>query len=63
MREWSALGLLSALGVRVRRIADLREGALYYADEKLLLLDIELDEHMTRAAIDAVLPTLWDPVA
>lgn len=57
------MGILSALGVRIRRVADLSEGALYYADEKLLLLDIELGDRETRAALDAVLPTLWGRVA
>jgi hypothetical protein len=56
-------GLLSALGVRVRRVADLREGAIYIADRKLLLLDIELTDHQIAEAIDSVLPAVPVPVA
>lgn len=56
-------GLLSSLGVRVRRIADLREGALYVADRKLLLLDVELSDLQAAEAIDAVLHAVGVPVA
>lgn len=55
-------GLLSTLGVRVRRVADLREGALYVADRKLLLLDIELSDSQIAQAMDAVLPGVAVPV-
>lgn len=49
-------GLLRAMGVRIRRVADLEEGALYLPVEKLLLLDIELTDGEVNDAIDAVLP-------
>lgn len=49
-------GLLRAMGVRIRRVADLEEGALYLPNEKLLLLDIELTEEEVTYAIDSVLP-------
>lgn len=57
------IGLLKSLGVRIRRIADLEEQALYIEESKLLLLDIELDDAQITDVIDQVLPSLWVEVA
>lgn len=54
-------GLLRALGVRVRRLADLEEGAIYIADRSLLLLDIDLSDCQIRRAIEKVLPAVRIP--
>jgi hypothetical protein len=56
-------GLLKTLGVRIRRVADLDERALYLKDRKLLLLDYELSDQEVSDAIDRVLPFLWVPTA
>lgn len=56
-------GLLRALGVRIRRLADLEEGAVYIADRSLLLLDIELSDCQIRRAIESVLPSVRIPTA
>lgn len=48
-------GVLKALGVRVRRIADLDEGALYLSNSRILLLDLELSESEITQAMDDVL--------
>lgn len=54
-------GLLKALGVRVRRVADLDEGAIYVKESRLLLLDFNMtDEHIDRA-MDDVLPVAFRP--
>lgn len=55
-------GLLKTLGVRVRRIADLDEGALYVEDRRLLLLDFDLTDEQVIEAIDAVLAGVPVPV-
>lgn len=52
-------GLLSALGVRVRRVADLDEGAVYVPEMKLLFLDFEMTDEDITDALDQVLPSLW----
>lgn len=52
-------GILKVLGVRIRRVADLDEGAIYLPDNKLLLLDIELSQECVTVAIDGILPSLW----
>ena len=39
-----APGLLEALGIRIRNVPDLTEGALYVVDKRLLLLDAELSD-------------------
>lgn len=51
-------GLLKAWGVRVRRVADVDEGAIYLPNHKLLLLDIELTDAQISDAIDSVVPSL-----
>ncbi len=52
-------GLLKALGVRVRRVADLDEGALYLPTQMILLLDIEMSDEEITQTIDDLLPALW----
>lgn len=52
-------GLLSALGVRIRRVADLDEGVLYFSKTKLLLIDFELSDEEVADAIDEILPAVW----
>ena len=52
-------GLLKSLGVRIRRVADMNEGAIYLPNHKLLLLDIELSDELVSDAIESVLPSLW----
>lgn len=51
-------GLLKTLGIRVRRVADVHEGAIYLPNHKLLLLDIEMSDEQISEAIDAVIPCL-----
>ena len=51
-------GFLKTLGVRIRRVADMDEGAIYLPNHKILLLDIELTAEQVTDAIDAVIPTL-----
>lgn len=53
-------GLLSALGVRIRRVADLDEGALYFSKTKLLLLDFEMGDEDVAEVIDDLLPAVWE---
>lgn len=45
-------GLLKALGVRVRRVADLEEGALYLDRSRLLLLDFQMPDEDVKIALD-----------
>jgi hypothetical protein len=52
-------GLLKMLGVRIRRVADLDEGALYFSERRLLLLDFELSDEDATDAIDRVLPAMF----
>ena len=55
-------GLLKALGVRTRRVADLSEGKLYVPDRQLLLFDFELSEVDVIAAMDRLIPAMFqDP--
>lgn len=53
-------GLLKALGVRIRRVADLDEGAIYLSRSKILLLDLEMDDRQIVEAIDEVFLSLWE---
>ena len=55
----SNFGVLHALGVRVRRVADLDEGAIYIARFRMLLLDDNLNDTQAEKAVDQVLPSLW----
>lgn len=55
-------GLLKTLGVRIRQVADLSEGAIYIEDRKLLLLDVELTAQQVSEATDAVLAGVPVPV-
>lgn len=52
--------LLEALGVRIRRVAALDEKALYLQKRELLLIDDNLTDQQISAAVDEVLPRLWD---
>lgn len=52
-------GVLIAAGIRVRRVADLEEGALYLKKSKLLLLDNDLPDASVDAAVDEILPMAW----
>jgi len=54
------LGLLSARGVRVRQVSNLNEQALFLPKCELLLLDVNLTDQQITAAIDGVLPRVWD---
>ena len=56
-------GLLETLGVRIRRVAELDEGALYIQQCRLLLLDIELTDKQVTEAQERVLPHLTAPAA
>lgn len=49
-------GRLKTLGVRVRRVADLEEGAIYLPSQKVLLLDIEMTDKDIDDAIEQILP-------
>ena len=51
--------LLLALGVRIRKVTELDEGAIYIEDRRLMLLDRTLTEEQVARAIDRVLPSLW----
>lgn len=55
-------GLLRTLGVRIRRIADLEEGAIYLADRNLLLLDIELSDRQMQKACETLLAVVPVPI-
>lgn len=52
-------GLLEALGVQVERIGNLKQGALYLEDEKILLLDAHFGGRDLEELIDSILPELW----
>lgn len=54
------IALLEALGVRVRYTNDLDEGGVWLPTQKILLLDINLDDEQINDVIDQVLPELFE---
>lgn len=52
-------GVLQALGIRVRKVPDLEEGALYFSDNKLLLIDVCMDDEEISDALDQLLSQVW----
>jgi len=53
-----APGLLSALGIRVRRVQELSEGAVYLEDRRLLLVDGGLSDEQINDVANQVIPAL-----
>lgn len=51
--------LLNHLGVRIRYVADMNEGAVYLPDQRMLLLDLDMDERRVNVAMDEILPILF----
>jgi len=50
---------LQALGIRVRRVVDLDEKAVYLPRYEILLLDAELTDFQVSGAIEHLLPRLF----
>lgn len=50
--------VLKSFGVRIRRVPDIEEGAIYIAEDRLLILDCELDAASVRAAIEETITYL-----
>jgi len=50
----STFAVLGALGVRVKRVKDLDEGAVYVSDRRLLFLDDLMPDYEVSAVADRV---------
>lgn len=57
-REVGMFTLLAALGIRVRHVPNLTEGALYIEDRRLLLLDDKLSDRQMADLVTQVVPVL-----
>lgn len=58
----SSEALLEAMGVRVRHVVDLSEGALFLKKSKLLLLDIDISHDEINQVIEEVLPAAFESI-
>lgn len=61
MMSMTASLLFQAFSVRVRRVADLEEGSIFYYPDRLLLLDAELSDDDVNEVEDQVLAAVFGP--
>lgn len=51
--------LLRSLDVRLVKVADLVEGAIWLPRQRMLLVDANISHDRAEEAVDAILPELW----